>query len=398
MASTIIAQPNMSMANLILAACGTMEGTIAFCEANDVSLSDATVAGQSYVVPDGITTDAAVLRYWKDNNIVPGNANLGVCGLATVVMGAVGSTTAAATLTAGTGATAMEWAVLPIAMPAPESGTTVGVGPVEVTMEGLAMESNYHVWVRTICWGSVSDWISEAFATTAVVPLSAEVILYPRQREAVGYSAPNYFMRLSKFGTNFICTKGLAATFADVNKMWVCGFSNYTSFGGSEAVYLSALETSMTVGVATYNVTAAPVPGDRNIYWGDISDFTHTFTDIDGNSAITRPMVMVNEAYDTSWLMQPEITVAVVLATEETVKLRLTRSHAEVSAAGVNMEAMHWGGTMGVLSEDPENPGNNNIRLATLGPGVYTVQVTAIYNDGYNPLPDSIMECVVEIS
>ena len=65
-------QPNQSMQDVVLTACGTLEGAMAFCRANDVSISDVPAPGTVYVVPEGVTTDPAILKVMADRKIVPG--------------------------------------------------------------------------------------------------------------------------------------------------------------------------------------------------------------------------------------------------------------------------------------------------------------------------------------
>lgn len=69
---TITVQPNQSMQDVVLTACGTLEGAMAFCRANDVSISDVPAPGTVYVVPEGVTTDPAILKVMADRAIVPG--------------------------------------------------------------------------------------------------------------------------------------------------------------------------------------------------------------------------------------------------------------------------------------------------------------------------------------
>ncbi len=69
---TITVQPNQSMQDVVLTACGTLEGAMAFCRANDVSISDVPAPGTVYVVPEGITTEPAILQLMADRRIVPG--------------------------------------------------------------------------------------------------------------------------------------------------------------------------------------------------------------------------------------------------------------------------------------------------------------------------------------
>jgi hypothetical protein len=75
MAATIIAKPNQSMQDLVLMACGTMDGAIDFCLANNVRISDVPVVGRAYQVPAVIAQDEVILTELQQNGIVIGTLN-----------------------------------------------------------------------------------------------------------------------------------------------------------------------------------------------------------------------------------------------------------------------------------------------------------------------------------
>ena len=49
------------MQDLVLMACGTLDGAMAFCRANGVSVSSVPVPGHEYIVPADIEFDEVVL-------------------------------------------------------------------------------------------------------------------------------------------------------------------------------------------------------------------------------------------------------------------------------------------------------------------------------------------------
>lgn len=76
--TTITAKPNQSMQDLVLMACGSLDGAMAFCRANGVSISDVPVAGDEYVVPTGIDVDDDALTTLAQKGIEIGTLNAGL--------------------------------------------------------------------------------------------------------------------------------------------------------------------------------------------------------------------------------------------------------------------------------------------------------------------------------
>jgi len=89
--ATITVLPNQSMVDVIIQAMGSMEGGMAFCALNSISISDTPTVGAAYNIPDesasGATsttnaaiafdsdtmTDNGVLQYFIQNDVVIGN-------------------------------------------------------------------------------------------------------------------------------------------------------------------------------------------------------------------------------------------------------------------------------------------------------------------------------------
>lgn len=63
------------MQDLVLMACGTLDGAMAFCRANGVSISTVPMPGAEYIVPDGIARNKVILRELQQNGIVIGTLN-----------------------------------------------------------------------------------------------------------------------------------------------------------------------------------------------------------------------------------------------------------------------------------------------------------------------------------
>jgi hypothetical protein len=84
MEQLITVKPNQSIADVILMACGTLEGGMAFCALNNISISDIPVVGTVYSVPafngnpagllqaGADEADSGVLEYLVQNEIVIG--------------------------------------------------------------------------------------------------------------------------------------------------------------------------------------------------------------------------------------------------------------------------------------------------------------------------------------
>jgi hypothetical protein len=128
-----------------------------------------------------------------------------------------------------------------------------------------------------------------------------------------------------------------------------------------------------------------------------------TVKDTMGHIAYLSPLIILDSLTNTllGYLIG-DIDVAQVSSTDTTCTLRLTRSHPLIPPGPLNdfrSYAMSWTGVTGAIP-DPADPGNNDIRLITVGPGIHTFGVTTTYT---NPVlhidyPRSAMNCVVEVS
>ncbi len=70
--TTVTVQSGQTFFDIVLMACGTMQGCMAIAAANDLSISDEVTPGQEIVIPDGVAADFAVLKYYKDHKIIVG--------------------------------------------------------------------------------------------------------------------------------------------------------------------------------------------------------------------------------------------------------------------------------------------------------------------------------------
>lgn len=69
---TITIQPNQSLPDIAIMACGTLEGAMAVMKANNTSLSGTATTGATFVIPDDAPTDAGALRYLEQNEVLMG--------------------------------------------------------------------------------------------------------------------------------------------------------------------------------------------------------------------------------------------------------------------------------------------------------------------------------------
>ncbi len=64
--------PGQTLFDVIIMACGTMEGSMAFTRANGLSISDVVAVGTELVRPEVIATDNVVMKYLSGNKILIG--------------------------------------------------------------------------------------------------------------------------------------------------------------------------------------------------------------------------------------------------------------------------------------------------------------------------------------
>lgn len=78
MNQTITSGPNQSALDIIVLACGTLEGGMKFCAENDIPISTIPDVGTTYIIPDldDTLSNKANLKYLREQNIKPGTAAL----------------------------------------------------------------------------------------------------------------------------------------------------------------------------------------------------------------------------------------------------------------------------------------------------------------------------------
>ena len=71
--NVITVKPNQSLADVVIMACGTMEGGMQLMMVNNQSISDTATTGQQYEFDATlITSDAGALQYLQQNGITVG--------------------------------------------------------------------------------------------------------------------------------------------------------------------------------------------------------------------------------------------------------------------------------------------------------------------------------------
>ena len=72
---TITTKPNQTIPDIILKTAGTMEAGMQLMAANNKSISDIPLSGDSFIVPGELNTDNAVVQYFTQNRILIGTLN-----------------------------------------------------------------------------------------------------------------------------------------------------------------------------------------------------------------------------------------------------------------------------------------------------------------------------------
>ncbi|WP_199118719.1 hypothetical protein [Pedobacter sp. ASV28] len=65
---------NQSVFDFALLHTGSIMGVLAFCQSNAISLTDDLIAGQEYLVPEGILSDTDIKIYYANNGYKPATA------------------------------------------------------------------------------------------------------------------------------------------------------------------------------------------------------------------------------------------------------------------------------------------------------------------------------------
>ena len=74
--NTIKVGVGQTIFDVVLQACGTLEGLGQVLAANDLSVSDAVAVGQVIIIPDGVTVDTGVLAVVGNDGIEFGTAGI----------------------------------------------------------------------------------------------------------------------------------------------------------------------------------------------------------------------------------------------------------------------------------------------------------------------------------
>lgn len=65
-------KPNQSSLDMVLMACGTMEGAMQVMASNAKSITAVTAVGDEFIIPDSSTIDNTTLSYLQQNAVVIG--------------------------------------------------------------------------------------------------------------------------------------------------------------------------------------------------------------------------------------------------------------------------------------------------------------------------------------
>jgi len=344
----------------------------------------------------------AELELFRDVCRAP-NLVMSICGIVSgIVCTGVTTSTASFTFAAGEGAIGIEWGVTDGAHP--DSGTLISAGSTSLTVTDLPGATELVMWMRTKCLGAYSGWASVSFETETPVLLDAEVALYPRQALSSGHSA-SYFLLFAPGLAGFVNTNALLTHWIDAGgdnprMLW----ERYSSFLADSGAGGTAMDNGIPLMASKgtfFQTMDAPNPGDYRIIWGDPTTAPPSwqYVDADGNKAIYSPLVLVNDDYSTRYLMIAAITMEVVARYVDHVRVRITRSHAAVTAPDVELNSMVWTGEATGGTADPDDLLNFDKRILTLTAGVYRLGVEGHYNSIADlvDLPVSTAEMVIEV-
>ncbi len=404
----IIAKPNQSMQDLVLMACGTLEGAMAFCRANAVGISDAPVPGNEYVIPDGIVSDRTTLTSLAQRGIAIGTLALDVCPMVTGVAvpeEGLAHNSAEIVYVTGDGGLGVQWRYA-----GAEDWREAASSP--LLLEELDAETEYTIELRTRCTENYSVPVSVTFETAAAPPgLVATMVLHPAMmaRTNTPPHPPYGFIFLRIFG-EFTHSYPLNATWLNSCPMKMQDKSDYVDFGGGSASTLSLMSGSMFSTVVNFGSLPAPTPGDVRMFWSDFeTDGLETilFRDDHFNFAFNSPLVIVPDTWldaDVVYLVGG-IAVEQVSSTVTEAVVRVTKSHAPVpgSTGITSVVTEFWGMTDELVlfepetEEDPDNPGNPDIRLMTLPAGKVGLGVLTRYS-GDTEYPGSLFVAAVEVA
>ena len=70
---TVISKANQSSLDVVIMACGTMEGAMQIMAANEQSISNNPWVYTEYAIPEDVTADAKTTDYLAQNKITVGN-------------------------------------------------------------------------------------------------------------------------------------------------------------------------------------------------------------------------------------------------------------------------------------------------------------------------------------
>jgi len=183
---------------------------------------------------------------------------------------------------------------------------------------------------------------------------------------------------------------------------------NYVSFETEERVIAGdAPETTsqnapslvMSDKLIPYQVPWVAFRGFMMI-WSDLSvgAKTATFTDVLGNVAYVSPVLVLDSStQNVEEYLIADLSVELVSAGHNTVKLRLTRSHAPVAHVDFETHVMTWLHNAAGGTPDPLDPANSNKTIVTASRGMWTFGVGTVYWNGSSAYPPSAFSMVVEV-
>ncbi len=372
------------MQDVVLMACGTPEGAMAFCRANGVSISDMPTAGTVYVIPEGIPTNSAALKELATGGTVIGTMALKPCPIVTEVVAETVTHEAATITYTGSSEYGEQWQ-----MEGDTAWTAVSGGTIELT--GLDPATEYTVRIRTVCLENYSAPVEVVF-TTEAAPLELTVVLRP---DFVADVKPGVTYKLLE-GDNFVNVNELVA-FPSIGNVIKFGEEPVIGGGGLP------LETIIEVGsdpadkFLRYNI-GTTLTEPLYIGYSDLgsSNACSTWKDSEDNRAKYSPVVLIDDELNHNLLIGG-ITLTVLSATSSELELKLTRTHPTITMGSIGVSDWEWTGD---AAGGAAVPGDDNSTVVTLEAGTHTLGVShEYYNSGGSwALPGSLREMVIEVA
>jgi hypothetical protein len=265
-------------------------------------------------------------------------------------------------------------------------GATVTVSVVIESDDRVRFDVGIDSEEVSVHWNKAGDITS--YMPYVPPPLTASVVLFPRmeysaQTTGDPHAIGHWMFQLEDNGT-FINAYDLVDDYLTDCEVIALTEDAYVSGGTPVTITPTSLPPQSSKAVRWRVDWNHPPQGfGYLLVWSDVTTSTPTITykDVNNNVAYVSPLLIIdNLSQDLIQYMLADVVIETVSATAEQVVVRVTRSHPPIFLADFSDHTMSWKGTMApFLMDDPDNPGNPDIQIATLPAGKYTIGVRTVY-------------------